>query len=76
MAKYFFIAGLVLIIGLFFCIGIRYIREVKASTQQTDPEFNKQEYVKDNRNKFGVSNKGTSMDERRIYVKSPSDFGV
>lgn len=69
-------AVLVLIIGFVLLQGIRYIREIKAAAQRVDAQFNKQDYVKENRETFGASNMGTSMDGRKIYSKSPSDLGL
>lgn len=72
------IFGIVLLLITIFiiCLGIHYIHEIKASTRRTDTQFNKQEYVKDNRQQVGVSNRGSSMDERKIYIIGPSDLGL
>jgi high-affinity Fe2+/Pb2+ permease len=69
-------AVLVLITAFVFYLGIHYIHETKALTQRGDTQFNKQDYVKKNREQFGASNRGTSMDGRNIYAKSPSDLGL
>lgn len=76
MSEIIFGAVLVAIVGFIFHLGIRYLQEIKASSQRVDTQFNKQEYVKENREQVGVSNRGTSMDGRKIYSKSPSDLGL
>lgn len=76
MFEYIFGGALVLITAFVFYLGIHYIREIKASTQRADTQFNKQDFVKENREQFGASNRGTSMDGRKIYAKSPSDLGL
>lgn len=76
MSEIIFGAVLVAITGFIFHLGIHYLQEIKASSQRVDTQFNKQEYVKENREQVGVSNRGTSMDGRKIYSKSPSDFGL
>lgn len=64
-------AILVLLFG-FMCIV--YIRMVGRSSKT--PEFDKQDYVKKNRIRFGVNNKGTSMDCCKIFTVSTSGLGL
>lgn len=59
-----------------FIWGIRYLKEIKNKALQNGVQPNKQEYVKQNRGRFGVSNRGTSMDGCEIYSKSPADLGL
>ena len=67
---------LAVVIGLFVIAGWSYIRTTKKSVKATYSVFNKQEYVKQNRTKFGVENRGTSMDGHKIFTVSPSDIGL
>lgn len=56
--------------------GIRYLKEIKAKALHSSIQPSKQEYVKQNRKCFGVSNRGTSMDGCEVYSKSPADLGL
>ena len=67
---------LALVVIVFCLIGIEYVRTTKKSIRDDTEAFNKQEYVKQNRSKFGVENRGTSMDGRKIFTVSPSDLGL
>jgi len=67
---------LVIFAALFFIAGGFYIHTTKKSANANQSSFNKQEYVKQNRAKFGVENRGTSMDDRKIFTVSPSDIGI
>lgn len=69
-------AVLCFITAVIIIIGIRYIRAAKAAAQRRNTKFNKQRYVKEQRKQFGASNRGTSMDGRKIYAKSPSELGL
>lgn len=72
------IVGIILavVIILFVIAGWSYIRTTQKSVKATHSVFNKQEYVKQNRAKFGVENRGTSMDGHKIFTVSPSDIGL
>lgn len=68
--------GLALIVGSVFYLGIRHISDIMASTKKVVVQLNKQDYVKQNRQQYGASNRGTSMDKRNVYAKTPSDLGL
>lgn len=53
-------------------VGVLYN---KSNNKTKAKEENLQEYVKSNLGTFGVCNKGTSMDERKIYLVPFSKIG-
>ncbi len=52
-----------------------HVQSSRSASPQGCSKINKQEYVKENRRLFGVSNKGTSMDKRKIYSVDASKLG-
>lgn len=55
-------------------VGVVYNRNNKKAKTRVE-EQSVQEYVKANLGIFGVSNKGTSMDDRKIYLVPFSKMG-
>ena len=56
-------------------VGVAYVYATAFSSSRNIDRTNKQEYVKQNRNYFGASNKGTSMDGQKIYIVEYSKLG-
>ena len=56
-------------------VGAVYVHATACSSSRNIDQTNKQEYVKQNRNYFGASNKGTSMDGQEIYTVEYSKLG-
>ena len=76
MSKIFI--GIVFLIAvlLFGFAGQAYVRATRKSVKAAHAVVNRQKFVKQNRAKFGVENRGTSMDGCKIFTVSPSDIGL
>lgn len=55
-------------------VGCLYNKNNKRKHRETEDE-NSQHFVQDNLDVLGVSNKGTSMDDRKIYLVPFSRMG-
>lgn len=53
---------------------IKYVRNNSKTSKKISN--NPQTYVKENRNIYGVSNKGTSLNDKEIYVISHEGMGL
>lgn len=65
---------LIVLMILFIFIGYFYVKESANKTETFDS--NEQEYIKKNRELYGVSNKGTSLDNKEIYTIDISKLGL
>ena len=72
MLNLIYISLLVVPLAIAF-IGKRYVYFAKNVKQKKE---SKQSYVRNNINRFGVNNRGTSMDKQNIFVVSPSELGI
>lgn len=73
IAKLFFAAYVGLLIGFFF-EGLHYLKEVAELEKVNQSKFNKQQFVKDNRDVFGINEKGCAQ-VNEVYAVSPQDMG-
>lgn len=65
-----------LLMFFFFYLGYLYIKETKTSCEKnnSNQSFNKQEWVKQNRNVFGINEK-ECHDIKEVYTVSPERMG-
>lgn len=67
-----------IIIVVFSCLaGWFYVRKTKIAIRKGKAvRFKGQEFVRENQDKFGIRNMGTTMDNRKIYAVDPKDLGL
>ncbi len=69
------IALIILIIAVFYIIGHLYVKE-GIGNNNLNNNSEEQEYVKRNRQLYGVSNRGTSLNNKKIFKIDVTKIGM